>query len=99
MSIHTRVAPTSKIQSLQAILHKPDEWTIVQYFMEVLKPFRYWTLWMSQRHKVTLHHVSTVYNDMFDHMDRIMRALAQMKTQWKEDLLYTIDLARQKLSK
>ena len=24
-----------------------DEWTIVQYVMEALRPFRYWTLWMS----------------------------------------------------
>jgi len=24
-----------------------DEWTIVKYVMEVLRPFRYWTLWIS----------------------------------------------------
>jgi hypothetical protein len=34
---------------------------------------------------VTLQQVITVYNDMFDHMDGIMRALAKKKTQWKED--------------
>jgi len=58
-----------------------DEWTIVKYVMEVLRPFRYWTLWMSKRHPVTLHHVMTVYDDMFDHMDGVMRALAKKKTQ------------------
>ena len=47
------------------------EWTIVKYVMEVLRPFRYWTLWMSKRHTVTLHHVITLYNDMFDHMDGV----------------------------
>ena len=67
--------------------------------MEVLRPFRYWTLWMSKRHKVTLHHVITVYNDMFDHMDGVMRALAKKKTPWKEDLFFAVKLARQKLSK
>ena len=41
---------------------------------------------MSKRHTVTLHHVITVYNDMFDHMDGVMRALAKKKTQWKDDL-------------
>jgi hypothetical protein len=76
-----------------------DEWTIVKYVMEVLRPFRYWTLWMSKRHTVTLHHVITVYNDMFDHMDVVMRALAKKKTQWKEDLFFAVKLARQKLSK
>jgi hypothetical protein len=54
---------------------------------------------MSKRHTVTLHHLITVYNDMFDHMDGVMRALAKMKTQWKEDLFFAVKLARQKLSK
>ena len=70
-----------------------DEWTIVKYVMEVFRPFRYWTLWMSKRPTVTLHHVITVYNDMFDHMDGVMRALAKKKTPWKEDFFLTVKLA------
>jgi hypothetical protein len=70
-----------------------DEWTIVKYVMEVLRTFRYWTLWMSKRHTVTLHHIITVYNDMFDHMDDVMRALAKKKSQWKEDLFFVVKLA------
>ena len=70
-----------------------DEWMIVKYVMEVLGPFRYWTLWMSRRHTVTLHYVITVYNDMFDHMDGVMRALANKNTQWKEDLVFAVKLA------
>jgi len=54
---------------------------------------------MSKRNTVTLHHVIRVYNDMFDHMDGVMRALAKKKTQWKEDLFFAVKLARQKLSK
>jgi len=76
-----------------------DEWTNVKHVREVLRPFRYWTLWMSKRHTVTLHHVITVYNDMFDHMDGGMRTLAKKKTQWKEDLFFAVKLARQKLAK
>jgi len=76
-----------------------DERTIVKYGMEVLGPFRYWNLWMSKRHSFTLHHVITVYNEMFDHMDGVMRALAKKKTPWKEDLFFPVKLARQKLSK
>jgi len=67
--------------------------------MEVLRAFRYWTLRMSPRHTVTLHHVITVYNDMFDHIDSRMQALATKKTQWNEDLFIAVKLARQKLSK
>jgi len=54
---------------------------------------------MSKRHTVRLHHVITVYNDMFDHMDGVMQALAKKKTPWKEDLFFAVKLARQKLSK
>jgi len=36
---------------------------------------------------------------MFDHMDSVIRALAKKKTQWKEDMFFTVKLARQKISK
>ena len=92
------------LQHLQSSQYQPlftteDEWTIVMYVMEVLRSFRYWTLWMSKRHTVSLHHVITVYNDMFDHMDGVMRALAKKKTRWKEDLFFAVKIARHKISK
>jgi len=76
-----------------------NEWTMVNYVMEVLRAFRYWTLWMSKRHTITLHDVITVYSDMFDHMDVVMRALAKKKTQWNEEFFFGVKLAREKLSK
>jgi len=54
---------------------------------------------MSKRHTVRLHHLITVYNDMFDHMDGMMRALAKKKTPLKEDFILAVKLARQQLSK
>jgi hypothetical protein len=54
---------------------------------------------MSKRHTITLHHLITLYNDMFDHMDGVMRALDKQKTQWQEALFFAVKLARQKLSK
>ena len=54
---------------------------------------------MLKRHTVTLHQVITVYNEMVDHIDGMMRALAKKKTQWKEDLYFAVKFARQKLSK
>jgi len=42
-------------------------------------------LWMSKWHTVTQHHVINVENDMFNHLDGIMQALAMMISQWKED--------------
>jgi len=54
---------------------------------------------MSKRHTVTLHHIITVYNDMFDHMDGMMRALATKKTPWKEELFFAVGCAGTKVSK
>jgi len=54
---------------------------------------------MSKRHILTLHHVTTLYNDMFDHMHGVMRALAMKKTPWQEDLFFAVKLARQKHAK
>ena len=54
---------------------------------------------MSKRHMVTLHPVITVYNDMIDHMDGILRPFGKKKPQWKEDLYFAVKFARQKLSK
>jgi len=87
-----------KYSDHQPLFTTQDEWTTVKYVMEVLRPFRYWTLWMSKRHTVTLHHVITVYNDMFDHIDGVMPALAKNQTPWKEDLFFAMKLAQQKLS-
>jgi hypothetical protein len=91
--------PNPEYSEYRPFFTTQDEWTIVKNVMEVLRPFRYWTLWISKRHKVTLHHVITVYNAMFDYMDGVMRALAKKRTQWKEDLFFAVKLARQKLSK
>jgi len=88
-----------KYSDCRSLYTTEDQCTIVKYVMGVLMPFRYWSLWVSKRHMVTLHHVITVYNDMFDHMDGVLQALAKNKTQWKEDLYFTVNFARQKLSK
>jgi len=88
-----------KYSDFCALLTTQDEWTIVKYVMEVSRPFRYWALWMSKRHTITLHHVITVYNDMVDHMDGVMRALAKKKSRWKEHLYFAVKFGRQMLSK
>jgi hypothetical protein len=54
---------------------------------------------MSKRYSVTMHHVITLYNNMFDYMHGMMRTLAQHNSQWNEDLFFAVKLARQKLSK
>lgn len=75
------------------------EWAIVKHVMEGLRLFQHWTMWMSNRHAITLHHIITFLNDMFDRMDVIMQALAKRTTQWKEDCHFMMKCAQQTLSK
>ena len=35
---------------------------------------------MLQRHIVALHHIITVYNDIFDHMDSVMQTWVKKRT-------------------
>jgi hypothetical protein len=70
-----------------------DECTIVNYFKEILRQFRYWTQWMLKRHTVSRHHVITVYNDMFNRMHGLMQAVSKKKTQWMEDLYLAVKVA------
>jgi len=88
-----------KYTDYRPLLTTQHEWTIVKYVMEVLRPFRYRTLWMSKRHTVSLHHIIRVNNDMCDHIDGVMGSLPKEVTQWKRDLFFPVKLARQKLCK
>jgi len=83
----------------QPLVTTQHEWTIVKYVMEVLRPLQYMTLWMSTRYTVTLHHVITLFNDMFNHMDGVMQTFTKKKIQWKEDLYFTVKCVQQKLFK
>jgi hypothetical protein len=59
--IHTWGTSKSKYTEYRPMFTTRDEWTIVKYdVMEVLMPFRYWTLWMSKRPTVTLDHSITM---------------------------------------
>jgi hypothetical protein len=62
--------------------------------MEVLSPFRYSMHWMSKWHMVTLHGVITVYHNMLDHIDGVMRALTQKQPEWKEDLFFAVKVVQ-----
>jgi hypothetical protein len=49
---------------------------------------------MSKRHTLTVHRVITVSNDISNDMDGVMRGLAKMTPQRKEDIFFTVKLAQ-----
>jgi len=46
---------------------------------------------------VTLQYIMAIYNDMFDRMDGVMLSFAMKITQMKEDILFAVKFAWQKL--
>jgi len=88
----------SKYSDYRPLVTTQDQWTMIEYVKVALRPFWYWMLWMLKIHMVTLHHVITVYNDLFDHMDGIMQRFSKQKTQPMEDLYFVMKVAQQRLS-
>jgi len=99
MTIHPQVAQNPEYRDYRRLFTTQDEWTMVRYVIEVLRPVGYWTLWMSSHDTVTLHHVINVYKDMFDHMYGVMRALPMKITQWNKDIWFAMKFTQQKLPK
>lgn len=81
------------------VLHTtPQEWVALEYLMTILEPMQYWTLAMSKRRDITLHLVITLYNDMFNHFDRVISTLSHKRAEWKQDLKNATAAASSKLS-
>jgi hypothetical protein len=76
-----------------------NEWRAMEYLMEILEPFRYYTLWMSKQKNVMIHWVVRIYNDLFDHLKRIIKVLHNKRTQWKVSCHVAVKVARLKLMK
>src|SRR5688572_9807121 len=74
-----------------------NEWRAIEYLMEILEPFRYYTLWMSKQRNVTIHLVIRIYNDLFDHFDKILKVLKNKRTSWKIECYKAVEAARNKL--
>jgi hypothetical protein len=71
-----------------------DEWRAIEYLIKILRPIRYWTMIFQTRRRVTLNHIITVYNDVFDHFDSVLDALKSKKAQWQIDLREATQAAR-----
>lgn len=74
-----------------------QEWKVVEYLMEILRPFRYWTMWMSMRRQITLHRVLYLYDDMLNHIDSVLKVLKNKKYFWKCQMHDAMRAARNKL--
>jgi hypothetical protein len=58
-----------------------NKWRAMEYLMEILKLFRYYTWWMSKQKNVMLHSVVHIYNDLFNHLEKIIKVLCNKRVQ------------------
>lgn len=75
------------------------EWRQVEYLLFLTKPFFEFTNVLSKTRDVTVHHVFSIYNRLFNHLDDAESKLKRKTVPWKRRMLQALGAAKKKLSK
>lgn len=76
-----------------------EEWRQVDYLLLITKPFFDLTNVLSKTQDVTVHHVFSIYNKLFSHLDAAEKKLKCKAVPWKKRMLQALQAAKEKLSK
>jgi hypothetical protein len=76
-----------------------EEWRQVEYLLLLTKPFFDFTNVLSKTRDVTVHHVISIYNRLFNHLDDAESKLKRKAVPWKKRMLHALGAAKEKLSK
>lgn len=76
-----------------------EEWRQVEYLLLLTKPFFDFTNVLSKTRDVTVHHVISIYNRLFNHLDDAESKLKRKAVPWKKRMLQALGAAKEKLSK
>jgi ribosomal protein S15P/S13E len=71
----------------------------VEYLLLITKPFFDFTNVLSKTRDVTVHHVFSIYNKLFNHLDDAEKKLKRKAVPWKKRMLQALQAAKKKLSK
>lgn len=74
-----------------------EEWRQVDYLLWLTHPFFKFTTALSKTRDVTVHSVFSVYNRLFDHLDKSIDKIKPKKAPWKQLMLNALLDGRQKL--
>ena len=85
----------------QYVQFKLDQegWRQVEYLLLIMKPFFDFTNVLSKTRDVTVHHVFSIYNKLFNHLDDAEKKLKRKAVPWKKRMLQALRAAKKKLSK
>lgn len=76
-----------------------EEWRQVEYLLLTTKPFFDFTNVLSKTRDITVQHVFSIYNKLFNHLDATERKLKRKAVPWKKRMLQALRAAKKKLSK
>ncbi len=83
--------------TLQKLSFNNEEWTYVQYFVELLKSFAIFIDLLECNHEFSINAIYIVYNVLFFHIEDHMTALKRKQRSWKCLLLKVLMQAQIKL--
>jgi hypothetical protein len=76
-----------------------EEWRQVDYLLSITKPFFDATNILSKTQDVSVHHVFSIYNRMFTHLEEAEEKLKYKAIPWKKRMLWALQGAKEKLLK
>ncbi|KAJ6039228.1 hypothetical protein N7460_007260 [Penicillium canescens] len=74
-----------------------DEWKQIDYLLSITQPFFNFTSVLSKTKDVTIHIVFSIYNQLFDHLERSRDQLRRKKARWQIIMRTALEYATQKL--
>lgn len=75
-----------------------EGWRQIEYLLWITQPFFKFTSLLSQTKDVTIHLVFSIYNKLFDHLEKSIQQLQRKKVPWKQLMLAALHAAKRKLS-
>jgi hypothetical protein len=73
-----------------------DEWKQIHYLLSFTQPFFNFTTVLSETKDVTIHIVFSIYNQLFDHLERSIDQLRRKKARWQITIRTALEYAIQK---
>lgn len=77
---------------------RAEEWRQIEYLLWITQPFFKFTSLLSQTKDVIIHLVFSIYNKLFDHLEKSIGQLQRKKVPWKQLMLAALHAAKGKLS-
>jgi hypothetical protein len=90
---------TSQYTSAQHFQLSNFEWKQVEYLIDIVKPFNFFTTNIGQTRTPTVGHVFNVYDQLFDHLQSIQNRLQQKQHSWVKPIICAVEAAQEKLDK